>query len=120
MFHTSSERYGADRILVNAINVMPVELKKVVYLKFQGPLVNFIQENTKNTKVEVIPFLPIIYRGIFNPKGIVIFTTELIRFALFLRKQNKALKFNSSYVNTLSSYNTLRTCAKHTQFFETA
>ncbi|MFT7056024.1 MAG: glycosyltransferase involved in cell wall biosynthesis [Roseivirga sp.] len=103
IFHPSSELYGADRILVNAINVMPVELKKVVYLKFQGPLVNFIQENTKNTKVEVIPFLPIIYRGIFNPKGIVIFTTELIRFALFLRKQNKALKFNSAYVNTLST-----------------
>jgi glycosyltransferase involved in cell wall biosynthesis len=103
IFHPSSELYGADRILVNAINAFPIETQKVVYLKFKGPLLNYIKKNTTNTKVKVVSFLPIIYRGIFNPKGIFTFMTELIRFALFLRKQNKQQKFSSAYVNTLST-----------------
>ncbi len=103
VFHPSSELYGADRILVNAINAMPAEMKKVVYLKFEGPLVEFIQENTENTTVKVIPFMPVIYRGIFNPKGILKFTFELAKFVSFMRAEKKALKFSSAYVNTLST-----------------
>ena len=103
IFHPSSELYGADRILVNAINAIPIKTQKVVYLKFKGPLVTYIKENTTNTKVQVISFMPIIYRSIFNPKGIFTFMIELIRFALFLREQNKQQKFSSAYVNTLST-----------------
>ncbi|MFK7758072.1 MAG: glycosyltransferase [Flavobacteriales bacterium] len=103
VFHPSSELYGADRILVNAINAMPSEMKKVVYLKFDGPLVTFIQENTENTTVKVVPFMPVIYRGIFNPKGILKFTFEIAKFASFMRAEKKVHRFNSAYVNTLST-----------------
>tara|TARA_R110002049_G_scaffold16388_5_gene65337 strand:+ start:2524 stop:4890 length:2367 start_codon:yes stop_codon:yes gene_type:complete len=103
IFHPSSELYGADRILVNAINAMPNNTKKLVYLKFEGPLVKYIKENTTNTEVYVIPFLPIIYRGIFNPKGVALFLKELAQFRSYFRQQSKINRFNSSYINTLSA-----------------
>lgn len=103
IFHPSSELYGADRILVNAINAMPENTKKSVYLKFEGPLVNYIKENTTNTEVHVIPFLPIIYRGIFNPKGVAMFLKELAQFRSYFKQQHKINRFSSAYVNTLST-----------------
>ena len=103
IFHPSSELYGADRILVNAINAMPDEVQKIVYLKFQGPLEAYVKEHTKNTTVKVIPFMPVIYRGIFNPKGIVKFTMEWFRFNQFLKQENRQHVFFSAYVNTLST-----------------
>ncbi|MBR9831430.1 glycosyltransferase family 4 protein [bacterium] len=103
IFHPSSELYGADRILVNAINAMPKDTKKSVYLKFEGPLVKFIKENTTNTEVKVIPFMPIIYRGIFNPRGILTFIGEWFRFRKYFKKQHQKHSFDSAYVNTLST-----------------
>lgn len=102
IFHPSSELYGADRILVNAINAMPKDLRKTVYLKFRGPLVEYIRTNTVNTEVKVIPFMPVIYRGIFNPKGMLRYASETIRFGLFFRSEHRSRKFASAYVNTLS------------------
>lgn len=103
VFHPSSELYGADRILINAIQAMPKEVKKVVYLKFEGPLVNELKSQTHNTKVKVIPSMPIIYRGIFNPKGIIKFGMDWLKFAVFIKKEMKQKCFKSAYVNTLSA-----------------
>lgn len=102
IFHPSSELYGADRILVNAINAYPENVKKVVYLKFQGPLINFIEKNTVNTEVKIRTGMPVIYRKIFTPIGILNFIKEYTAFLFFLRKENKKYKFKSAYVNTLS------------------
>lgn len=103
VFHPSSELYGADRILINAIQAMPAEVKKTIYLKFEGPLVEEIKRQTSNTEVKVIPFMPVIYRGIFNPKGLFQFANEWLRFASFFKQEMKKSRFRSAYVNTLST-----------------
>lgn len=103
VFHPSSELYGADRILVNALGAIPAEVKKVVYLKSEGALVDFIPSNVENVIVKVIPHLPIIYRAIFTPTGILEFGLHWFKFAAFFIRENSKYKFKSAYVNTLST-----------------
>ncbi|MGB0403855.1 MAG: glycosyltransferase family 4 protein [Salibacteraceae bacterium] len=103
VFHPSSELYGADRILVNALEALPKDIRKVVYLKFQGPLVDFIAEHVENTIVKVTPHMPVIYRAIFSPSGIIKFGYDWLRFANYFISENRKYKFISGYVNTLST-----------------
>lgn len=103
VFHPSSELYGADRILVNALNAIPASVRKIVYLKFQGELVEFIKENVENVVVKVRPEMPIIYRAIFTPKGILKFGWDYLKFISFFIKENRRYKFKSAYLNTLST-----------------
>ena len=103
VFHPSSELYGADRVLVNALGAIPSEIKKVVYLKSQGTLVDFIPSNVENVTIKVIPYLPIIYRALFTPKGILKFGLEWFRFSAYFISENRKYKFKSAYVNTLST-----------------
>lgn len=102
IFHPSSELYGADRILVNAINVFPEEVKKTVYLKFDGPLHDFIKSNTVNCEVIQVPFLPVIYRKIFTPVGVLKFSMEWLKTVRFMQKESATRGFSVAYVNTLS------------------
>lgn len=103
VFHPSSELYGADRIMVNALNALPPAVHKKVYLKFEGPLVSYIKENVENVDVQVNPDLPIIYRKIFTVSGVFNLLVQWIRFAAFLKKENHRFKFSSAYLNTLST-----------------
>ncbi|MFT5617881.1 MAG: glycosyltransferase involved in cell wall biosynthesis [Arenicella sp.] len=103
VFHPSSELYGADRILVNALNALPGDVNKRVYLKFNGPLVQFIRENVNNVEVEIVAFMPIIYREIFTPIGIFKFVFEWVKFVGFVKREHKSHSFISAYINTLST-----------------
>lgn len=103
VFHPSSELYGADRILINAIQAMPDEVHKTVYLKFEGPLAKELETKTKNTEVKITPYMPVIYREIFNPKGILKFSADWFKFAAFMRKEMRKNRFKSAYINTLST-----------------
>jgi glycosyltransferase involved in cell wall biosynthesis len=102
IFHPSSELYGADRILVNALNAMPKDIKKIVYLKFDGPLINYIENNIENVEVKRVDILPIIYRKIFSPTGILNFANERKKFNRFFQLEHRKHQFYSAYVNTLS------------------
>ncbi|MFT7155413.1 MAG: glycosyltransferase involved in cell wall biosynthesis [Parvicella sp.] len=102
IFHPSSELYGADRILVNALNAMPKDIKKIVYLKFEGALINYIQKNIENVEVKKVDILPIIYRKIFSPTGIFKFANERKKFKRFFQLEHQKHQFYSAYVNTLS------------------
>lgn len=103
VFHPSSELYGADRILVNAINAMPTTTQKIVYLKFEGPLKDYILKNTVNCEVKTVPFMPVIYRKIFTPKGIIQFAWDYARFFRFLKREVGGKQVKSAYVNTFSA-----------------
>lgn len=103
VFHPSSDLYGSDRILVNALGAMPTHIHKKVYLLSHGPLVDFLQEKTENVEVIICPNMPVIYRKIFTVKGIFIFLITWLRFFVFMRKQKKQYQFESVYVNTLSN-----------------
>lgn len=102
IFHPSNELYGADRILVNAINAFPKEDKKVVYLPKDGVLTNYLLERTTNTKVIIHESLPIIYRSLYTPKGMIGFLRSYFKFERFLKSEHEKNKFNLGYVNTLA------------------
>jgi len=102
VFHPSAELYGADRILVNALKAIPAEVYKKVYLFRDGPLRELIAANVENVTVIIRPDMPVIYRKIFTPLGIVKYIKEWSMFLFFLRKENQQHRFASAYVNTLS------------------
>jgi glycosyltransferase involved in cell wall biosynthesis len=102
VFHPSAELYGADRILVNALKAVPINIYKKVYLFREGPLRKLIEDSVENAAVIIRPDMPVIYRKIFTPLGIIKFIKEWVMFLFFLRKENQRHKFSSGYVNTLS------------------
>lgn len=102
IFHPSSELYGADRVLVNALKTLPNHVEKHVYLKFQGPLIDYLQEEVPNVKVKVSSYMPIIYRKIFTPIGILNYLVNYILFAGFFINEMNHHKFKSVYFNTMS------------------
>ncbi len=102
VFHPSAELYGADRILVNALNAIPKEVNKRVYLFREGPLVDVLKSRVANMEVIIQPDMPVIYRKIFNPIGILVFLKNWMQFLFFMRSENKKFHFTSAYVNTLS------------------
>ena len=102
VFHPSAELYGADRILVNALKAIPNTINKKVYLFRGGPLTSLIETEVENVEVIIKTNMPVIYRKIFTPFGIVKFVSQWINFLFFLRKENKKNQFTSGYVNTLS------------------
>jgi glycosyltransferase involved in cell wall biosynthesis len=102
VFHPSSELYGADRILVHAINAFPADHRPVVYLRCEGPLLAFIAEHAPQAEVRMMPDMPVIYRAIFTPMGIVGFMRQWFRFAAIMRKEHREHRFTLAYVNTLS------------------
>lgn len=102
IIHPSSELYGADRIMVQSLQSLPEEIQKVIYLQSEGPLVEFIHENVKNAEVKIYPQLPIIYRSLFTPSGLITFTANMIRFKHFFRRELKRYRFKSVYANTLA------------------
>lgn len=102
VFHPSAELYGADRILVNALKAVPANVYKKVYLFREGPLRRLIESSVENVEVIIRPDMPVIYRKIFSPLGIIKFIKEWMHFLWFIRKENQQNRFASAYVNTLS------------------
>lgn len=103
VMHPSSELYGADRILVEALKAIAPEVKKVVYLRENGPLVRFIEDNVENVKVVLVDFLPIIAKNEFGVKGVFKFVKNLFRFRAFIRKEQTKYDFKGFYLNTLAT-----------------
>lgn len=103
IFHPSAELYGADRILVNALKALPVETNKQVYLFREGPLVDFLKENVSNIEVHITSKMPVIYRAIFNPKGMLKTISNFLSYLEFVSSENRTNEFSSAYVNTSSN-----------------
>lgn len=103
VFHPSAELYGADRILVNALKALPSDVNKRIYLLREGPLVEFLRTEVSNVEVIIRPDMPVIYRAIFNLKGIIQTAFNLVGFLLFILKENSSYSFSSAYVNTSSN-----------------
>lgn len=102
VFHPSSELYGADRILVNALKAYPEAVRKNVYLYSNGPLVKFLEEQVPNIHVQIDTKLPFIHRSVFTPVGIVSFFYRWIKFIVYFRRESKKYFFKSIYFNTLA------------------
>ncbi len=102
VFHPSNDLYGADRILVYALQSFPATAKKVVYMPKEGPLSQLIQDSVENVEIKIQADLPIIFRAIFSPKGIIQFLKNYRSFKKRLKKEHKKHAFDLAYVNTLS------------------
>ncbi len=102
IFHPSSELYGADRILVKVLANMDSSMKKIIILRKEGPLSDFLKEHVVNIEVHYCDFFPVIYRDIFNVKGILKFFKNYVSFFFYLQKMHKKFQFDYAYINTLS------------------
>lgn len=102
VFHPSNELYGADRILVNALQSFPEKSKKTVVLPKEGPLTEILRNEVPNIEVLILPKMPIIYRALFTPKGIIQFLGDYRKFYVWLQRIHKEKQFDLAYVNTLS------------------
>lgn len=102
VFHPSNDLYGADRILVNALQSFPKESRKVVYMPKEGPLSLLILDSVENVQIKIQSDLPIIFRAIFSPKGIIEFLRKYRSFKRLLKEEQKKHQFDLAYVNTLS------------------
>lgn len=101
VFHPSSELYGADRIMVNAVKALP-DFQPVIYLPSKGVLVDFIKNEIPEAEVIIQPNMPIICRAMFGLKGGLEMVTKLVKFRRFVRKENRKYSFDKIYVNTLA------------------
>lgn len=102
VFHPSNELYGADRILVNALQSFPEEAEKLVILPKDGKLTQLLESQVRNVIVVIQPDLPIIYRAIFTPLGIARFIRKYYKFSRWLKQMHQERPFDLAYVNTLS------------------
>ena len=101
-FHPSNELYGADRILALALGSFPKETEKVLYLPKDGVLTGYLQEHVENITIKIEPSMPIIYRSLFTPLGIIKFVRNWMRFRAILKRERQDGNFRVAYVNTLS------------------
>lgn len=102
VFHPSNDLYGADRILVNALQSFPESSKKIIYLPKEGPLSDLILSSVKNASIVIEPKLPIIFRALFTPKGVLKFLKNYRGFKRLMKSEHKKNQFDLAYVNTLS------------------
>ena len=102
VFHPSNELYGADRILVNALQSFPEEDKKTVVLVKDGPLTALLQQQVTNVEVRIHPEMPIIYRALFTPKGILKFLSNYRKCKVVMKQLHRERSFDLAYINTLS------------------
>ncbi len=101
VFHPSVELYGADRIMINAVKALN-EYEPTIYLPKEGPLINYIRKILPEAKVIILPELPIIYRSLFTPKGVILFSKNMIHFRKRMRREFREIRFDLIYINTLA------------------
>lgn len=85
IFHPSSELYGADRILVNALKVLPSKINKIVFLRSDGPLIEFLENQVMNVEVRFYPEMPIIHRRMFSLMGGIRLMKQYFKFKKLLK-----------------------------------
>jgi len=102
VIHPSAELYGADRIMVYALQSLPATIHKVVYLRERGTLADFICAHVASVEIKIFPQLPIIYRSLFTPSGLIKYIANKIAFRRFFAQENTQYNFQSVYVNTLA------------------
>ena len=101
VFHPSAELYGADRIMVLSTKAL-ARFKPVIYLPITGPLVDFIVKEIPEAEVKIIPFMPVISRAMFTPKGLYQVSKKYFQFRRYVRKEQNTHQFSRIYVNTLA------------------
>lgn len=91
--HAGAEMYGADKVLLELLNGLDKEMfEPIVLLPTEGPLVKEL--NSIGIEVHVMDY-PILRRKIFNPKGIIKYFIQYIKYShkimKFMKKQNISL-----------------------------
>lgn len=102
-FHPSSELYGADKILLYIMKNFP-DYEKVLILKEEGPLVDWVRKECPQVDIQIIPSLPVIAKKNLGLKGIGQFLASLWAFRKAIQKLFGANKehFRIIYLNTLA------------------
>lgn len=96
--HAGAEMYGADKVMLDLIrNLDKSRFHPIVVLPTQGVLVDALQQ--AGVDVRVMPY-PIMRRKYFNPKGILQYGFDLIKYSRKLSKLAKEENIDLIHTNT--------------------
>ncbi|MFY7944499.1 MAG: glycosyltransferase, partial [Crocinitomicaceae bacterium] len=102
VFHPSTELYGADRILAYALESLDESIVKRVYLPSNGPLVDYLSARVKGIEIIIDSEIPIIYRSLFKPKGLLLFIKRWWSFKKKMKNDVRIHGISTVYLNTLA------------------
>lgn len=99
--HAGAEMYGADKVMLDLIKRLDKnKYTSFVILPSDGILVDALKK--ENISVAVIPY-PIMRRKYFNPKGIIQYGINLIKYANEIAKFAKEKKIDLIHTNTAAT-----------------
>lgn len=99
--HAGAEMYGADKVMLDLIkNLDKSKYSPYVILPTEGALVDALK--IENVRVMVLPY-PIMRRKYFNPKGIIQYCLELVKYSRLIVKIAKKQKINLVHTNTAAT-----------------
>ncbi|MFB0777960.1 glycosyltransferase family 4 protein [Aeromonas salmonicida] len=105
LFHPVDDMYGASNILVYTLALLSDTYACHVYVpKITGSMAQRLSEinKTKNVFFHELGDLPLVYRAMYTPKGIIEWVVKNIKLMMFLFKKRN--EFTFFYVNTLSLF----------------
>lgn len=96
--HANAELYGSDLILLQLVTHLDRDrYRPLVILPCNGPLVNLLEQNNIETRVEPIAVLR---RALMNPSGVMKFSVTLIRSLKRLITLIKGERISLAHTNT--------------------
>ncbi|MFM5582273.1 glycosyltransferase family 4 protein [Aeromonas veronii] len=105
IFHPVDDMYGASNILVYTLALLSDSFICHVYIpKITGCMAQRLSElkETRNVFFHEVDYIPLVYRAMYNPKGIFSWIIKNIKLMCFLYKNKNDFEF--IYINTLSLF----------------
>ena len=100
----SSDLYGANRILVETLDVLVKTDRVFLVLPSDGPLCNFIKDRIPSIELLIIPTLPTVARKMFSPLGVLGAIYKFLSSYYALKKIVRRNRIQIAYINTLSCF----------------
>ena len=99
--HAGAEMYGADKVMLDLIKRLnKSKFKPYVILPVDGILVQALKK--EDVEVSIIPY-PIMRRKYFNPKGILSYGFNLVKYSKYITKYAKEHNINIVHTNTAAT-----------------
>lgn len=98
-FTGTNDLYGANRILINTLSLFAGH-ERILCVPQKGPLTELVEATHKDVRIMELPSIPVIAKIFINPKGLVEFSSKLLKFSRELKKV--VSKDSVIYLNTLA------------------
>ena len=99
--HAGAEMYGADKVMLDLVRSLDKnDFRPYVILPCDGVLVDALKR--EGIPVKVVPY-PIMRRKYFNPKGVIRYTINFLRYSRIITRIAKKNKIDIIHTNTAAT-----------------